>query len=307
LADPATSEIVVAVDGTGDGSYDVAVGLKDSRVVAFEQTQSGPHAARAAAVKRASGEIVLLLDDDVVAGQGLVTGHALHHRELDRLVVLGYMPVVDAATGPAIPALSRIYATEYEAHCREIENDPRLVLLHLWGGNMSMRRSDYLLVDTEEWKDDHEDQFFGIRCHQAGLRGVFDRSLYAEHWHRRDAAAFLRTARRRGVARWQLQTLFPELLGSPDPDWVCSGLPVPARWLVRWSGTTQRARYVVGPVVQAARVAHRLRLEQAESTAYRFARRVELQAGTRWAINSWSPDPGLVARPDASMPGVESS
>ena len=128
--------------------------------------------------------------------------------------------------------LSRIYTHEYETHCDEIEADPRLVLLHLWGGNVSLRRADYistgfLRTDAEAWKLEHEDQYIGIRFHQAGLTGVFDRALYAEHRYQRDADSFLRSARTRGAAQWQLHSLFPELLGALDRDWACAGLPGP--------------------------------------------------------------------------------
>jgi len=60
------------------------------------------------------------------------------------LVVVGYMPVVAAHGDSANRVLSRIYTHEYETHCDEIEADPRLVLLHLWGGNVSLRRADYI-------------------------------------------------------------------------------------------------------------------------------------------------------------------
>ncbi|MGO9333193.1 MAG: glycosyltransferase [Acidimicrobiales bacterium] len=292
LADPATNEVVVAVDGSGDGSYELATGLgaKDSRVVAFEQAHAGTHAARTAAVERAAGEVVLMVDDDVIAGEGLVTGHALRHRETDHLVVVGYMPVVAADDDSANRVFSRIYTHEYESHCDEIEVDPRLVLLHLWGGNVSLRRADYLSIGflrtgAEAWKHQHEDQYMGIRFHQAGLTAVFDRALYAQHRYRRGADAFLRDARTRGAAQWQLHSLFPELLGALDRDWACAGLPAPVRSLVRWAGTPERSSYVAKPLVLAARTAHQMRLEGAESAAYRLARRVELQTGTRSAVS----------------------
>ncbi len=313
LADPATTEVVVAVDGSGDGSYELAtrLGAKDSRVVAFEQAHAGTHAARTAAVEKATGEVVLLVDDDVVAGEGLVTGHALRHSEADHLVVVGYMPVVAAHGDSANRVLSRIYTHEYETHCDEIEADPRLVLLHLWGGNVSLRRADYistgfLRTDAEAWKLEHEDQYIGIRFHQAGLTGVFDRALYAEHRYQRDADSFLRSARTRGAAQWQLHSLFPELLGALDRDWACAGLPGPAGWLVRWVATPERSRYLVKPLVLTARTAHRVRFEGAESAAYRFARRVELQTGTRWAVSSWVPTPRPTNGPGVSPPGIKS-
>ena len=168
LADPATTEVVVAIDGSGDGSYELAtrLGAKDSRVVVFEQAHTGTQAARNAAVQRATGEVVFLVDDDVV-------------------------------------------------------------LLHLWGGNVSLRRVDFLSIEVETWNVEHEDQLFGIRCHQAGLRGVFDCELYAEHRYMRKANSFLSSARARGVAKWQLHTLFPEFLGELDTNWASAGLPGP--------------------------------------------------------------------------------
>ena len=288
LADPATTEVVVAIDGSGDGSYELAtrLGAEDSRVVVFEQSHAGTHAARTVAAQRATGEVVLLVDDDVVAGEGLVTAHALRHREGDHLVVVGYMPVVAADGSSATQALARIYAQEYEAHCREIEADRRLVLLHLWGGNVSLRRVDCLSADIETWNLEHEDQLFGIRCYQAGLIGVFDRSLRAEHRYVREANSFLNSARARGMAKWRLHSLFPELLGELDPDWASAGLPGPVGRLVWWVATPGRSRYVVNPLVLAARAAHRVHFEDAESAAYRLARRVELQLGSRSAASS---------------------
>ena len=226
LADPATTEVVVTVDGSRDESYELAtrLGTKDSRVVAFEQAHAGTRAARSAGVKKATGDVVLLMDDDVVAGEHLVTGHALRHRDVDHLVVVGYMPVVATDSDSAIRALSRIYAHEYESHCDEIEADRRLILLHLWGGNVSLRRADYLSIDyleadTEAMQVEHEDQYLGVRCHQTGLTGVFDRTLYAEHRHQRDAEGFLRSARIRAMAKWQLHSLFPEFLGVRRAFW----------------------------------------------------------------------------------------
>jgi len=304
LADPATTEVVVAVDGSGDGSYEIAtrLGSQDGRVVAFEQAHAGKGMARYAAVEKATGDVVLLVDDDVVAGEHLVTGHAVRHSEADHLVVVGYMPVVATEDGSAIRALTLIYAHEYETHCSEIEADSRLVLLHLWGGNVSLRRTDCLSIGAEEWKIGHEDQYFGIRCYQAGLTGVFDRGLYAEHRHQRDVDGFLATARVQGSAKWVLHSLYPDLLGALDPARASAHLPGPAAWLVRWAATPERSHYLVKPLVGTARVAHRVRLKGAESAAYRLARRVELQTGTRIAVASTTRTPGSINPPSASPP-----
>ena len=190
LTDPATTEVIVAIDGEGDGSYEVAARLRESdpRVLAFEQAHSGTHAARAAAVDRASAEVVLLVDDDVVAETASSPVMRSGTRTPSTWSSSATCPSSRArvttrrcgSSPTSTPASTRPTAAEIEA-------DPRLVLLHLWGGNVSLRRSDFLSVEVDAWPGAHEDQYFGIRCHQSGLTGVFDRSLHAEHRHQRDA------------------------------------------------------------------------------------------------------------------------
>ena len=50
-------------------------------MVAIEQPHAGTRAARTGGVEKATSEVVLFVDDDVMAGEGLVTGHARHHRD----------------------------------------------------------------------------------------------------------------------------------------------------------------------------------------------------------------------------------
>ena len=44
-------------------------------------------------VQCSTGDVVLLMDDDVIAGPGLVSAHARRHAGADGLVVVGSMPV----------------------------------------------------------------------------------------------------------------------------------------------------------------------------------------------------------------------
>src|SRR6478736_6773068 len=70
LADPATTEVVV-VAGAG----------------------RGPAAARQDGITRACGDLIVLLDDDVVPGPGLVSAHRDVHAGRERLLAVGPMPV----------------------------------------------------------------------------------------------------------------------------------------------------------------------------------------------------------------------
>lgn len=278
LADPAMWEIVVVADPGAVTADGLAGRLpRDPRLLLVTAPASGRGAARQAGVERASGEVVLLLDDDVVAGPGLVGGHAARHGQARDLVVVGAMPVVAAVGGPA-----RLYGETYEARAAAWSDDPGDVLRHLWGGNLSMRRDDALRVGVRSaaFGDGyHEDRDLGLRCLDAGLRGVYDPSLRAEHRHARTIAEFALDARGGGAGLVRLHAAHPAALGPFVVDELAAGLPVPLRAVVRASGRPRLGSAVAAALRAAAGCAATLRAPDAEDRALRLLRRVERVRG----------------------------
>jgi len=84
----------MAVDGSDDGSVEWLKERRrdDGRIVVLDLPNRGAGATRQAGIEAASGDVVLLLDDDVIAEPGLVGGHLRHHADLEPKVVIGYMP-----------------------------------------------------------------------------------------------------------------------------------------------------------------------------------------------------------------------
>jgi glycosyltransferase involved in cell wall biosynthesis len=283
LADPATTELVVVADGGGDGTEQVvaAMAAGDPRVRLVTPPHGGQRLAQAAGVEAATGEVVLILDDDVVAGAGLVSGHARHHRDRRGLVVVGYMPCRQPRGGRGVPALTRLYSEEYESHCAEWERDPATVLGGLWGGNVSLRRSDCLAVGFTPWPYAHDDRDFGLRCLRAGLVGVFDRGLRAEHRHERSARQFLANARSFGAGRALLHRAHGDLLGPLDEEADLGHVPAALRPLVDRLAVPGRSGLVTRPLLALARMARAAHAAALESAAYRLARRIELRVGAR--------------------------
>jgi GT2 family glycosyltransferase len=284
LDDPAASELVVVVDGSTDGSFEWVAdrAAAEPRLRAVRTPGLGPAAARDAGVRAASGAVVLLVDDDVIAEPGLVSGHARRHAREDGLLVAGYMPPqVPAAKSPEDFAL-RLYAHEYEQVCRSYERDPNAVLLGLWGGNVSLRRSDFLRVQERGGEAPvryHEDQDFGLRCRRAGLRPAFDRSLRAVHRHRRDLAGFARDARAQGFGRRVVHERHADVLGLLPGDAFERGLAPPLRALVRAGRRPRAGRWVALGAAAVTRSAGWARAWRLEERAARLLRRVEQQRG----------------------------
>ena len=238
------SELVIAVDGSADGSVEWLneQRRRDERLVVLDLPNRGAGPTRQAGIEAASGELIVLLDDDVIAAPGLIAGHARHHHELEPKLVIGYMPNDWRKLPPGRRGIAYIYRRAYEQHCKGFAADPAFVLHGFFGGNVSMPRSEFLRVGieglaVERGQDDRE---FGIRCAKAGIRPVFDPSLAAEHLYDRTLPEFRRDCRLQGRSRRLLHDAHPDVVGKElmeDPpethvaDAVGMGLPRPVRRL----------------------------------------------------------------------------
>jgi glycosyltransferase involved in cell wall biosynthesis len=281
LADDATTECIVSIDGSKDGSYEVALRLseEDGRVVPLFNEHSGKNGAIMAALAVAKGDVVLLLDDDIVAGPGLVTGHARHHLANEHLVAMGYTPCVPPQKKSSVLFLSKLWGREYEDSCVEIEANPDSVLGSLWGGNVSIRREDWLKVGLRIPNFAHEDTDLGLRCRWAGCVGTFDRSLYAEHHHEPSGRSFLRASRSFGAGRWLLHYDHADILGPYRSEWDSDSRWAPSRVLLHIGRSPKLAHGLAVMSLFVGWSATQLKIEPIESLAYRFARILEIEVG----------------------------
>lgn len=201
LDDPATLEIVV-VAVASPGVVDAVRAIRDSRIQVVLAPAGNPNTSRQVGVERAGGETVLMLDDDVLAAPGLVSGHARHH-PTPGLAVFGYMPVPPERLRGALRFPARIYANTYEGRVKWWAERPDLAMTGFWGGNVSMTRADVLRVGLENrdfpvrYYEDHD---FGERCQAAGIVGRYDRTIAAKHLYERSISEWLVEGRRAGAA-----------------------------------------------------------------------------------------------------------
>lgn len=294
LSSEPAEEVIVVVNGTPDGSMELLEdwARRDERLVpVYSPTPSQMRALQLAA-ETARGEVLLMLDDDVIAAPGLIEGHARHHASRAGVVVVGYMPVdIPVARRPGqFP--SYLYSRSYERVCDEYERDPVSILRGLWAGNVSLRREDLLRVGTEltdtlpSGTNYHHDRDFGLRCEAAGLEGIFDRRLLARHEHQTTPEAFLRLARDSGHNRWRVHVSHQATIGSLPADFFERDLPMPDRLLVQLS----RKRLVRGPIRfllrNLTRAAGRARLFRLESHGGFLLGVIEQQRAAREAAAS---------------------
>ncbi|WP_380165763.1 glycosyltransferase [Jannaschia sp. R86511] len=286
LADPATLEVVVVVDGSDDGSLELlqTMAAHEPRVVPLGTPNAGGAAARQHGIDRARGQVVLLLDDDVVATPGMVSGHARHHASAADLVVLGHMPVAVPPRRHPSRFSALLYAGDYDGMCRRYDDDPGLVLKRLWGGNVSLRRESLRGVPFDSGsfrRTNHSDRDFGLRCAEAGLRGRFDRSLLAAHHYDRPAAAFARDARRQGAGRYGVHRLHAGRLPPFTLADTVADLPRPVRALVQADRVEALGSLARAALLTLTRVANAVGADPVATTTARLLRRLELRRGVR--------------------------
>jgi len=301
LAEPDALEIVVVVDGCRDGSIELLESLaaREPRVRPVSIENSGMDEARMAGARIARGQVVLLLDDDVLAALGTVHGHARAHAAGVHLVVVGAMPVSGGSQSDARDYGRVMYANEYRRHCERWLQHPETILMTLWAGHLSLRRADLLALDPpslpELGRGYHSDIDFGLRCQHAGLTGIYDPTLRAEHQYRRDPEAFVRDARNSGRSLLLLHEAHPVQLGPITERELLSGLFTPLRMLVQLSLTRDWPVWIAETATSALGVMHLYRLQRG---AAQVRKRIE-QVREIAAIARPAQVAGVVDRVDA--------
>ncbi|MEO6827656.1 MAG: glycosyltransferase family 2 protein [Microbacteriaceae bacterium] len=253
-------EVVVVLDGPHRDWQAVLSGAAgDARVQVIElPLNRGLALARIAGLDVARGEVILVTDDDVLPGDGLVSRHREFHGEHRNHVLMGYMPVdLPSSRGPD-EAATRLYARDYEKQVANWLNaNSHSLLGSLWGGNVSLSRELYLRAEhyrSSQRLNYNEDLDLGIRLDRVGAVATFDPGALASHQHRRDFGGFVVECVVRGEAVADLEKRWGFLPGQLVPLVRIPGdYRQTAAWLQRLIG----ARDDAGAVEYAFRFAYR--------------------------------------------------
>lgn len=273
LEEPGLHELVVAVDGPDPVLTQALDALTAPRlVVVVLPENAGQAAAREAGARAATGDVLLLIDDDVELEPGVADGHARAHGSERALLVVGHNPVALPARRRPGMAATYLYASEYDRAWDEVLRDDGLVLQQLWAGHLSLRREDFLRTLGEPWPVKyHEDQDLGLRLRAAGVRGRTDASLRSRHHHERSTRASIEEAGRQGEALVLRAARWPDLAW---PDYAVRPGPFGA---VRALSRPGCAGAAISTCRALSRVAGLLHLWRIETAALRLARQVALR------------------------------
>lgn len=164
--DPTSFEVIVADDGSGDGSAELAEAFEAPfRLRVLKLEKGGKAAALNAAIELAEGGVCLFLDDDIVASPELVAEHLAAAREAPATLGIG---VLTQKPPRGRDWFARAYATAWDERYRELERRGA-DWPDCYGGNFSAPRN--ALLEVGGFATDLaavEDIELGYRLCQAG-------------------------------------------------------------------------------------------------------------------------------------------
>lgn len=218
--DAPSFEIVVSIDGSNDGTLEALESFESSfpLTIEFHENRGLPFTRNAGAA-RATGRIILFMDDDMEPAPTFVAGHHQPHTE-GADVVIGPMPLHPDSPDNLLSTGVGMWADEHEARLSDPAHKIRFI--DIFGGHLSIGREALDRIggydETMRSCEDHE---FGIRAIDAGLDIRFNPDARAYQMYVVDSADHLVAHRKAGEADVEFVAKHPssaELLFTRHDD-----------------------------------------------------------------------------------------
>lgn len=189
-------EVVVVSDGSTDGTHAYLEALRPKSTLRwFSQSNRGPAAARNVGVDKATGDLVVFIDDDLVPDAGLLAEHVRVHQEMAGrdVVALGPMLSPDGfVMAPWVRWEQDMLMKQYLAMLR---GDWEPTARQFYTGNASLRRSHILAAGGfDESFRRAEDVELAYRLAARGLSFVFTMKAAGMHYADRSYRSWLDAA-----------------------------------------------------------------------------------------------------------------
>ncbi|MCO5251240.1 MAG: glycosyltransferase [Candidatus Kapabacteria bacterium] len=205
-------EVIIADDGSTDDTEMRVKNFKSKyKIIYLKQANSGPATARNNAIRHASGNYLLILNDDAILEKDVLSGHYRHHKtNRTKLAVMGTFNYPQAEMEKIFTYLA--VKSDFIFPASKLVTGGLYNYLYFWTCNISVERS---LVDKAGMFDENfrepmaEDIELGLRLQRLGLKVLFDGTIKATHLHDISIDMFIKRQKMWGRNHYKLLLKYP--------------------------------------------------------------------------------------------------
>lgn len=202
-------EVVVVDDGSGDGTREMLDSLAPPfELRALRNRAAGKAEALNTGIGAARGELLLFLDDDMIADPGLVAAHLEAHRESPRTLGIG---AITQRPRDGRDWYAHAFARGWNEHMAERRRE-RIGWADCYGANFSAPREAFDRIG--EFKPElvtAEDIEMGYRLERAGYVPTYLPRAHGVHDDQKSGRRMLADQRRQGEIHVRLGERCPEM------------------------------------------------------------------------------------------------
>lgn len=215
--DPSSYEVIVATDACDDGSAEMVDAFAAPyRLRRVDPAGRGRASACNAAIGLASGEVLIVLDDDMWVVPEFVERHRSHHPPGSRRCVLGAVPV---ELEPGSPRAAHYVKEKFGLHLARLAEDPEHLgrTRSFYTGNASLRTEVMREVggfDESFGIYGNEDVELALRLRAAGVELGYDPEALAHQRYDKDFTGLQRDTRAKGRTTVHLARRHPQVFGD---------------------------------------------------------------------------------------------
>jgi GT2 family glycosyltransferase len=207
-------EVVVGIDGSTDSTEEMLGSLRAPYGLQWVwQSNAGRAAACNAAIRRAEGDLVVILDDDMEPAPGLLDAHRREHEPGSRRCVMGAVPI---AVEDGAPPHVRFLATQFDEHMDRLARpDHRFVIRDFYSGNASLLRTELLaagLFDEGFRAYGNEDLELAYRLLKSGMQLAFCSAAVARQHYEKSLRGLANDELAKGRTAVQFAATHPDAL-----------------------------------------------------------------------------------------------
>ena len=214
---PDQFEVLVVDDGSlTPAAAELAQRRDPFPLTVITQVNAGAAAARHAGIVKASGEVVVITDDDMLVPSDFLAEHLAAH-DAGHTLVLGQI-AADQTLGEK-PLFERFHAEQLAKFVARYREQPTAVRgVMVCTGNVSFRRADYLAVGGfDKSLSRSEDRELGVRLQKAGAKLYFaQKARTTNRSDHTDLSVWLRRNYNYGVYDSRIHRKHPDRLDA-DP------------------------------------------------------------------------------------------